>query len=65
MNKIVLVGAAFSAGLMGAANAALSAGVTDAITTAQTDLLSLFGALTAAGVAIWVGKLIYNKFKPQ
>lgn len=48
---------------MGSAHAALPEGVTTAITTAQTDLLALFSALTAAGVAIWVGRVIYNKFK--
>lgn len=62
--KKVLFGVS-AMGLVGAANAALDTAVTTAITTAQTDLLSLFSALTAAGVAIWVGKLIYNKFKPQ
>jgi hypothetical protein len=65
MNKNVLLGSALLAGVVGSANAALDAAVTTAITTAQTDMLALFGALTAAGVAIWVGKLIYNKFKPQ
>jgi len=51
------------ASAFGAAHAALPEGVTTAITGAQTDLLALFGALTAAGVAIWVGRVIYNKFK--
>jgi hypothetical protein len=45
------------------AHAALDAAVTTAITTAQTDLLALFSALTAAGVVIWVGKMIYSKFR--
>lgn len=45
-----------------AANAALSTEVTTAITTAQGDLIALFGALTTAGVAIWVARLIYRKF---
>lgn len=54
-----------AAGVMTAqqAHAALDAAVTTAITTAQTDLLALFSALTAAGVAIWVGRMIYNKFR--
>lgn len=47
----------------GAAHAELPAAVTTAITGAQTDLLALFAALTAAGVAIWVGRIIYNKFR--
>jgi hypothetical protein len=45
------------------AHAALDTAVTTAITTAQTDLLALLSALTTAGVAIWVGRLIYNKFR--
>lgn len=49
-------------GLMNSAHAALGADVTAAITTAQTDLLALYAALTAAGVLIWVGRLIYRKF---
>lgn len=56
---------AVTAGATGSAMAALPEAVTTAVTTAQTDLLALFGALTTAGVAIWVGKLIYNRFKPQ
>lgn len=63
MKKLVLV----SAGLAGLANlpahAALDAAISTAITGAQTDLLSLMGALTAAGVAIWVGRVIYNHFR--
>jgi hypothetical protein len=45
-----------------ASHAALDSAVTTAITTAQTDLLALLAALTTAGVAIWVGRLIYRKF---
>lgn len=45
------------------AHAALDEAVTTAITTAKTDLLALLAALTTAGVAIWVGRLIYNKFR--
>jgi hypothetical protein len=48
---------------VGSAHAALATEVTTAITSAQTDLLALMGALTTAGVAIWVGRLIYNKFR--
>jgi len=50
-------------GFGGAAMAAVPEAVTTAITGAQTDLLALLAALTTAGVAIWVGRLIYNKFK--
>jgi hypothetical protein len=46
----------------GSAHAALPTEVTAAITAAQTDLLALFAALTVAGAAIWVGRLIYRKF---
>ena len=45
------------------AHAALDSAVTTAITAAQTDLLALLAALTTAGVAIWVARLIYNKFR--
>lgn len=47
----------------GSAFAELPAAVTTAITGAQTDLVALFAALIAAGVAIWVSRIIYNKFK--
>lgn len=57
-----LAAVAAPAGLVGSAHAALSTEVTTAITTAQTDLLALYAALTGAGVAIWVGRLIYRKF---
>lgn len=60
MKKVLLGVAAVST--IGMANAALDSAVTAAITSAQTDLLALFSALTAAGVAIWVGRLIYRKF---
>jgi hypothetical protein len=72
MNKLSLVArkvavASMVAGGMTAmqAHAALDAAVTTAITAAQTDLLALLGALTAAGLAIWVASLIYRKFKPK
>lgn len=45
------------------AHAALDAAVTTAVTDAKTDLLTLISALTVAGVAIWVGSLIYRRFK--
>jgi hypothetical protein len=46
-----------------ASHAALDTAVATAITTAQTDVLALLAALTAAGVAIWVGRVIYNHFR--
>lgn len=49
--------------LMSPAHAALDVAVTGAITSAQTDLLALYSALTTAGVAIWLGYIIYKKFK--
>jgi len=48
--------------VVGMANAALDTAVTAAITAAQTDLLALFAALTTAGAAIWVARLIYKRF---
>lgn len=57
-----LAAVAALAGLMGSAHAALPEAVTTSITTAQTDLVALYAALTAAGVIIWVGRLIYRKF---
>lgn len=56
---IAMIGAGFTL----PAAAELPTAVTTAITGAQTDLLALFAALTAAGVAIWVGRIIYNKFR--
>jgi hypothetical protein len=44
------------------AHAALDVAVTTAITSAQTDILALLTALTTAGAAIWVARLIYRKF---
>jgi hypothetical protein len=44
------------------AHAALDAAISTGIASAQTDLLALFSALTLAGVAIWVGRIIYRKF---
>lgn len=46
----------------GSAHAALAAAVTDAIDAAETDMLALYAALTAAGVLIWVGRLVYRHF---
>ncbi|WP_296511240.1 hypothetical protein [Rhodoferax sp.] len=61
MLRLAVMSAAAAASV-GSANAALDSAVTAAITTAQGDLLALYGALTAAGVAIWIGRLIYRKF---
>lgn len=59
--RLAAISAAAAASI-GSANAALDTAVTAAITTAQTDLLALYAALTTAGVAIWIGRLIYRKF---
>lgn len=59
--RLAVISAAAAASI-GSANAALDTAVTAAITTAQTDLLALYAALTTAGVAIWIGRLIYRKF---
>lgn len=55
--------AAASALAASQAQAALSTDITTAITTTQTDVLALLGALTVAGAAIWVGRMIYNYFR--
>jgi hypothetical protein len=60
LNKAALL--AFLASLGMSANAALDAAVTTAVTSAQTDLIALYGALTTAGVAIWVVRIISRKF---
>jgi len=65
MNRSKLALALGAAGLTvaGASHAALDAAVTTAVTTAQADLLALYSALTAAGVVIWVARMIYRHFK--
>jgi len=64
ITRVLLAPMALAAvALSSSVQAAVPESVTAAITTAQTDLLSLLAALTAAGVAIWVGRVIYNKFK--
>lgn len=66
MNKtlVKLGGVGSALALVGSgANAALATAVTDAITTTQTDVLALLAALTVAGAAIWVGRMIYSYFK--
>lgn len=45
------------------ANAELATAVTAGITAAQTDLTALYGALTTAGVAVFVAAIIYRKFR--
>lgn len=60
VSRLALIPAFVAAG---SANAALDTEVTTAITTAQTDLIALYGALTAAGVVVWVARLIYRHFK--
>lgn len=61
--KNVLIAAAVAALSTGAAMAEVPAEVTAAIASAKTDLLSLLAGLTAAGVAIWVGSVLYNRFR--
>lgn len=61
--KNVLIAAAVAALFTGAAMAEVPAEVTAAIASAKTDLLSLLAGLTAAGVAIWVGSVLYNRFR--
>ena len=43
--------------------AALDAAVETGITAAKTDLLALLAALTTAGIAVFVGKVVYRYFK--
>lgn len=55
---------AFAMAMIGtAAHAALDAAVTTAITDGKTDLLALMTALTTAGCAVWVARLIYRHFR--
>lgn len=63
MAKLALMGASAAALLAAPAHAALDVAVTTGITEAQTNLLAVYSALTTAGIAIWVGKVIYNKFR--
>lgn len=63
-NRTALVAALAGVGMASQqAHAALDAAVSTAITSAQTDLLAVLAALTTAGAAIWVARLIYNKFR--
>jgi len=62
LGRLAFVPALVAAG-MGAAQAAVPTVVTDGITTAQTDIATLLGSLTAAGIAIWVATVIYNRFR--
>lgn len=64
MKTVRILGAVTLAALStGAAFAEVPAEVTAAIASAKTDLLSLLAGLTAAGVAIWVGSVLYNRFR--
>lgn len=45
------------------AHAALDEAVTTGITAAKTDLIAVYAALTTAGVAVFVGRVIYRLFK--
>lgn len=57
MKKIVLAASALV--LVGSANAAADL---TAITSAQTDALSVVAALTALGIAVWGANYIRRKF---
>lgn len=56
--------AALAVSLSGVSGLALAdvTTATAAITAAQTDALTIVGALTAMGVAIWGAWFIYRKF---
>lgn len=55
---------AFAMAMLGtSAHAALDAAVTTAITSGQGDLIALMTALTTAGCAVWVARLIYRHFR--
>lgn len=63
MKKIVY-GAGSAALLMASqAHAALPEAVSTGITTAGADLVLLFGALTAAGITVFVARAIYKRFR--
>ncbi len=62
MKKLSLILAPVAV-LASQAHAALPEAVTAGITTASGDLVALFGALTTAGIAVFVARVIYNKFK--
>lgn len=49
--------------LIGQAHAALPEAVSTGITTAGADLVLLFGALTAAGITVFVARAIYKRFR--
>lgn len=61
--KNIVLAAAVAALSTGAAMAEVPAEVTAAIASAKTDVLTMLGGLTAAGVAIWVGTVLYNRFR--
>lgn len=65
MQKLKLLAATAATGAMMAphmAHAALDEAVTTGITAAKTDLLAVYAALTAAGVAVFVARVIYRLF---
>jgi hypothetical protein len=63
LNKVSLAVASAFLAASSAVHAALPAGVTTAIETAETDLTLLYTTLTAAGVVIWVAAVIYGRFR--
>jgi hypothetical protein len=65
MKNVLKLGALSAVALASvqSAMAALPAGVTTGITTAQADLIEMYGALTAAGIAIFVVAVVYRHFR--
>lgn len=59
MNKIRAVIVAASVAAVGSANAAVDLAP---VTSAQTDALSVAGALLAMGIAVWAANYIRRKF---
>lgn len=59
MNKIRAVILAASVAAVGSANAAVDLAP---VTSAQTDALSVAGALLAMGIAVWAANYIRRKF---
>lgn len=61
--SVLLVATLAPLAYVGGAHAALDEAITTAITTTKTDVLALLAALTVAGAAIWVGRIIYAYFR--
>lgn len=64
MKAVLFAFAMAIAGLLPAvSHAALDAAVTTGIITAQIDLVALLSAMTAAGIVVFVARIIYRYFK--